>query len=75
MRLAGSPDAVPSGTSSVVASVRDVEYMGSYRTALLALGAAGLPGKARLEASDARLAPGDAVVAWWEAERQRMVAA
>jgi len=75
VRLAGSPDAVPSGASSVVASVRDVEYMGSYRTALLALGAAGLPGKARLEASDARLAPGDAVVAWWEAERQRMVAA
>jgi len=49
--------------------------MGSYRTAMLALGAAGQPGRARIDALDSTVALGDQVVAWWKPERQRIVAA
>ena len=66
---------VPSGANSVGAVVRDLEYMGSYRTALLSLGDAGQAGRARIDALDSTLALGDRVVAWWKPERQRIVAA
>ena len=57
------------------AVVSDVEYMGSYRTVMLALGSAGTTGRARIDAFDSTLAIGDEVVAWWRPERQRIVAA
>ncbi|WP_378144399.1 ABC transporter ATP-binding protein [Cnuibacter sp. UC19_7] len=75
VQVARSADAVPTGVNSVPARVRDVEYMGAYRTALLDLGHAARPGRARLEALDSTLSLGDQVVAWWRPERQRVVAA
>jgi putative spermidine/putrescine transport system ATP-binding protein len=65
---------VPAGANTVGARVRDLEYMGSYRTALLDLGGSGQPGRARIDALDSTLAVGDEVVAWWRPERQRVVA-
>ena len=73
--VARSADAVPAGANSVAARVRDVEYLGSYRTAMLDLGRSGQLGRARIEALDSTLALGDQVVAWWRPERQRLVAA
>jgi putative spermidine/putrescine transport system ATP-binding protein len=72
-----APDAtsVPAGANSVAATVRDLEYMGSYRIALLDLGESGQSGHARIDALDSTLRLGDAVVAWWKPERQRIVAA
>jgi putative spermidine/putrescine transport system ATP-binding protein len=55
--------------------VTDVEYMGSYRTAMLALGPSGVKGRARIDAFDSALTRGDDVVAWWRPQRQRVVAA
>jgi putative spermidine/putrescine transport system ATP-binding protein len=66
---------VPAGANSVRAVVTDVEYMGSYRTAMLALGSPGVKGRARIDAFDAALTRGDEVVAWWRPQRQRVVAA
>jgi putative spermidine/putrescine transport system ATP-binding protein len=66
---------VPAGANSARAVVTDVEYMGSYRTAMLALGAAGVKGRARIDAFDSTLTRGDEVVAWWRPQRQRVVAA
>ena len=40
-------DEVPAGANAVRAVVRDVEYLGSYRTLLLAMGQGGLPGRTR----------------------------
>ncbi|MCS5497333.1 ABC transporter ATP-binding protein [Cnuibacter physcomitrellae] len=75
VQVARSADAVPAGANSVAARVRDVEYMGAYRTALLDLGRSARPGRARLEALDSTLSLSDQVVAWWRPERQRVVAA
>lgn len=72
--LARTPDQVPAGANSTPARVTDVEYMGSYRTAMLALGTAGAKGRARLEAVASSVAPGDDVVAYWRPGRQRIVA-
>jgi putative spermidine/putrescine transport system ATP-binding protein len=66
---------VPAGANSVRAVVTDVEYMGSYRTAVLALGSPGVKGRARVDAFDSALTRGDEVVAWWRPQRQRVVAA
>ena len=66
---------VPSGSNSVTARVTDVEYMGSYRTALLALGSLGVTGRARIDAFESTLTIGDEVVAYWRPDRQRIVAA
>jgi putative spermidine/putrescine transport system ATP-binding protein len=73
--VARTADAVPAGTNSVAARVRDVEYMGAYRTALLDIGRSGQLGRARIEALDSTLSLGDQVVAWWRPDRQRLVAA
>jgi len=67
--------AIPPGANSVRAAVRDIEYMGSYRTVLLDLGTRGLRGRARLDAFESELRVGEDVVAWWRPERQRVVAA
>ena len=75
VQIARDRKAVPAGANTVSAVVRDLEYMGSYRTAMLSLGQAGQPGRARIDALDSTLAIGDGVVAWWKPERQRIVAA
>ncbi len=74
LRIAGE-DGVPPGVNSVAATVRDVEYMGAYRTAVLAIGRGEVVGRARVDALETKLAVGQAVVAWWRPERQRIVAA
>jgi putative spermidine/putrescine transport system ATP-binding protein len=66
---------VPAGSNIVAATVRDLEYMGSYRTAMLDLGGPAQLGRARIDALDSALSLGDRVVAWWKPERQRIVAA
>jgi len=66
---------VPPGANSISATVRDLEYMGSHRIALLALGQSGQAGRARIDALDSTLALGDEVLAWWKPQRQRIVAA
>ncbi|MBX6748491.1 MAG: ABC transporter ATP-binding protein [Micromonosporaceae bacterium] len=66
---------VPSGANSVRARVRDIEYMGAYRTLLLAVGQEGITGRARIPAADKNYALGDEVVAWWHPDAQRIVAA
>lgn len=73
--IARRADDVPSGANSVVAAVRDLEFMGSYRTLVLGLGSAGVPGTARIPAFDAGLSIGEQVWMWWRPERQRVVAA
>jgi putative spermidine/putrescine transport system ATP-binding protein len=75
LRIAPARAKVPAGVNSVPAVIADVEYMGSYRTAVLSLGPSGVPGRARLDAADALVPVGDPVVAWWRPERQRIVAA
>jgi putative spermidine/putrescine transport system ATP-binding protein len=67
--------ALPADANSVGARVVDLEYMGAYRTAMLAFGAAGVTGRARIDAFDASVAIGDEVIAHWRPERQRLVAA
>ena len=73
--IASTAAKAPAGANTVPAVVTDVEYMGSYRTAMLALGASGVKGRARLDAFDSTLSIGDEVVAFWRPERQRIVAA
>lgn len=73
VHIAADRDAVPSGANQVSATLRHLEYMGSYRTAMLSMGRSGLPGRARLSALDAELDPGQDVVAWWQVDRQRVV--
>lgn len=73
--IARDASSVPAGTNTAPAIVTDVEYMGSYRTAMLALGESGAKGRARLDAFDTTLTLGDRVVAYWRPERQRVVAA
>ncbi|MEV7623645.1 ABC transporter ATP-binding protein [Actinoplanes sp. NPDC089786] len=63
----------PAGANSVNATVRAVEYMGAYRTALLSLGHTGVLGRARLDATASSLAPGQPVTAWWPVAQQRLV--
>ncbi|WP_291055706.1 ABC transporter ATP-binding protein [Herbiconiux sp.] len=65
---------VPAGANAVRATVRDLEYMGSYRTVMLDVGQARQLGRARIDALDAAFAVGDEVTAWWKPERQRVVA-
>jgi len=75
LAIVGPGGRAPAGVNSVAAKVLDVEYMGSYRTAMLALGSPGVKGRARLDAFDSTLAIGDDVTAHWRPERQRIVAA
>lgn len=66
---------VPSGANAVRARVRDIEYMGAYRTLQLSIGKEGIPGRARIPAADKNYALGDEVIAWWHPDAQRIVAA
>jgi putative spermidine/putrescine transport system ATP-binding protein len=74
VRLARTPDQIPEGANRAPARVTDVEYMGSYRTAMLAFGSGEARGRARLDAVEATVSPGDDVIACWRPERQRVVA-
>ncbi|WP_051570871.1 ABC transporter ATP-binding protein [Cryptosporangium arvum] len=64
----------PPGANAVSATIRDLEYLGSYRMAVLSLGRSGVTGKARLDASQSDLTLGQPVTAWWPVDRQRLVA-
>jgi putative spermidine/putrescine transport system ATP-binding protein len=75
VEVAAGRDEVPSGANAVRATVRDVEYMGSYRTLLLAMGERGLPGRTRVSPLRGDYAIGDDIVAWWQPQAQRIVAA
>ena len=66
---------VPGGANAVRARVRDIEYMGAYRTLVLSVGQEGVSGRARIPAADKNYAIGDEVVAWWHPDAQRIVAA
>ena len=72
VRIAASEDTVPPGASAVPATVTDVQYLGSYRSVLLSF-AGGVVGRARVDASESQVVPGESVVAWWRPERQRVV--
>ncbi|MCO1616205.1 ABC transporter ATP-binding protein [Micromonospora sp. CPM1] len=75
VRIAADRDAVPPGTNAAAAIVREIEYMGAYRTAMLSLGGASdVVGRARLDALESDVRIGQPVVAWWRVERQRIVA-
>ncbi|MEV6517587.1 ABC transporter ATP-binding protein [Micromonospora chalcea] len=75
VRIAADRDAVPPDANCAAAIVRDIEYMGAYRTAMLSLGGAGdVMGRARLDALESDLRIGQPVVAWWRVDRQRIVA-
>ncbi len=74
VRIVTEDGVVPAGANSVSAIVRDIEYMGAYRTAVLALGRVGVVGRARLDALETKVGIGQSVVAWWPVERQRLVA-
>jgi putative spermidine/putrescine transport system ATP-binding protein len=75
VHIATGADAVPAGANQIAASVRRLEYMGSYHTVVLALGQSGTVGRARLTALEDTLREGQAVVAWWRVEKQNLVAA
>ena len=73
--ISREPRAGAAGANSVRATVRDLEYMGSYRTVMLDVGHSRQLGRARIDALDATFSVGDEVTAWWKPERQRIVAA
>jgi putative spermidine/putrescine transport system ATP-binding protein len=73
--IATGKAAVPASVNCVSARVRDIEYMGAFRTLLLELGTSGQPGRARLGSDEASVSMGSEVFAWWRPERQRIVAA
>jgi putative spermidine/putrescine transport system ATP-binding protein len=75
VRITRDATTVPAGSNSVGATIRDLEYMGSYRTAMLDLGRSRQLGRARIDALDTTYGIGDEVTAWWKPERQRIVAA
>ena len=75
VHIAMSADAVPAEANHVSASVRHLEFMGSYRTAVLSLGQGGTTGRARLAPLEDELDEGQPVTAWWQVERQRIVGA
>ena len=66
---------VPSAANAVPARIRDIEYMGAYRTLQLAVGSEGMAGRARIPAADKNYGIGDEVIAWWHPDAQRIVAA
>ncbi|TXN29982.1 ABC transporter ATP-binding protein [Lacisediminihabitans profunda] len=74
LEIAHAEKDVPVGANFASARVRDIEYMGSYRTLLLDF-EGNVTGKARLDAVAVDFEPGDSVVAWWRPVSQRIVAA
>jgi putative spermidine/putrescine transport system ATP-binding protein len=75
VRISPTEHPTPPGVNTVSATIRDIEYMGAYRTAVLSIGHGGVLGRARLDAMEAGLTAGQQVVAWWPVDRQRLVTA
>jgi putative spermidine/putrescine transport system ATP-binding protein len=75
MSLSSNRADVAPGSNAVRARVRDIEYMGSYRTVMLDLGTVQVEGRARIPASGEAFSIGDEVFAWWKPAAQRIVAA
>jgi putative spermidine/putrescine transport system ATP-binding protein len=73
VRVARSAGEVPPGRNSVPATVQDIEYLGSHRTLTLSVGTQ--RARARIGVDEAVGDVGDAVVAHWSPQRQRVVAA
>lgn len=73
VRIVDDAAAVPPDANLVAATVRAVEYMGSYRTVVLALGASGVVGRARVDATQSGVGVDQRVVMWWPVDRQRLV--
>ncbi|MES2170315.1 MAG: ABC transporter ATP-binding protein [Actinomycetota bacterium] len=65
---------VPAGANFTRARLRDIEYMGSYRTLLLDFDDE-TTGKARTDSRATDFTIGDDLVAWWRPANQRIVAA
>ncbi|GIJ49231.1 polyamine-transporting ATPase [Virgisporangium aliadipatigenens] len=74
VRIAAGADAVPPNANCVAATVRGLDYLGAYRTAVLSLGRGGVVGRARIDAVETGPLIDRPVVAWWPVERQRVVA-
>lgn len=70
----GEPPA-SSEVNSLAGVIRDVEYMGSYRTLLVEWDRFEVGGRVKVDALSDDLRPGERIDAWWPAERQRIVAA
>jgi putative spermidine/putrescine transport system ATP-binding protein len=75
VRIAKAERDVPTGMNSVTATIRDIAYLGAYRTAVMTFGQSGVVGHARFDAMETELQVGQSVVAWWPVGRQRLVAA
>jgi putative spermidine/putrescine transport system ATP-binding protein len=77
VHIADDGSGVPPGANAVAATVVELGYMGSYRTAALALagGGEGRLIRVRLDAQEASVGLRQSVVAWWRADRQRVVVA
>ncbi len=73
MGIAGDASLVPTGMNSAPARVRDIEYLGSYRSVMLTIGA-DVTGRAKVDPVDLPVSVGEDVVVWWRPERQRIVA-
>ncbi|MFF5180577.1 ABC transporter ATP-binding protein [Micromonospora sp. NPDC000316] len=74
VRVGADDAAVPAGVNSVPATIRDIGYMGAYRTAVLSFGRDGTVGRARFDATQTDLSVGQSVTAWWRVDKQRVVA-
>jgi len=74
LATAATESDVPTGANWVRAAVRDVEFMGSYRTLLLEI-EGGASGKARIDATAGDFEIGQRIVLWWRPAQQRVVAA
>ncbi|MCW2973540.1 MAG: transporter ATP-binding protein, partial [Thermoleophilia bacterium] len=74
LSVARAGESVPVDANTVTGSVRDVEFMGGYRTVILSLANGAASGRARVAAADTRFAVGDPVTAWWMPVEQRIVA-
>jgi putative spermidine/putrescine transport system ATP-binding protein len=75
VRIVADDAGSPPGANAVTVTIRDIEYMGAYRTAVISFGRGGVIGRARLDAMETKLSIGQSVVAWWPVDRQRLVAA
>jgi putative spermidine/putrescine transport system ATP-binding protein len=73
VRLTGNAHEVPAGANTVSATIREIAYLGAYRSVVLAFGPGGVLGRARLDAMETELSIGQSVHAWWPVGRQRLV--
>jgi putative spermidine/putrescine transport system ATP-binding protein len=72
--LSASRAVIPPGVNAARARVRDIEFMGSYRTLVVEFGQAGETGRVRVAPAASNAGVGDEVIAWWHPASQRIVA-